>query len=188
MLTMMTTLRRTLVAALSLGFVLAPRAHAQSTGPEHAGYDPTAPVGAHNHGGLVGEQLLVIERRLRCTCSCGLDTHSCQFQMQCGVSPGWTERIRRDLEAGAGQEAIEASFIADYGLTVLMAPPPSGFNLVGYLLPGSMILLVGALIVKVGRGKMRGPQLAPVTEIDDEDAERLRTEMQKLDQSESPDW
>jgi cytochrome c-type biogenesis protein CcmH len=187
-LTMKTMLRRTLVAALSLGFVLAPRAHAQSTGPEHTGYDPTAPVGAHDHGGLVGDQLLVIERRLRCNCSCGLDTHSCQFQMQCGTSPGWTERIRRDLEAGATPEAIEASFVADYGMTVLMAPPPQGFNLVGYLLPGMTILLAGALIAKVAKGRMRGPQLAPVTELDDEDKERLRTEMQKLDESESPDW
>jgi cytochrome c-type biogenesis protein CcmH/NrfF len=147
-------------------------------------------VGAHYHGGLVGDQLLIVERSLKCLCSCGLDVHSCQFQMQCADSPVWSERIRRDLEAGATVEAVQASFVADYGMRVLMAPPPEGFNLVGYLLPGATILLAGALIGMVARGRMTGTQLAPVsdTDLDDEDRERLRAEMQKLDKSESPDW
>jgi cytochrome c-type biogenesis protein CcmH/NrfF len=195
MLITMKTLRRLFTgvlaahaAAFGLTLALPLHAHAQSTGPEHAGYDPNAPVGAHYHGGLVGDQLLIIERSLKCLCGCGLDVHSCQFQMQCADSPGWSERIRRDLEAGATAEAIQASFVADFGGRVLMAPPPEGFNLVGYLLPGVTILMAGAMIAIVGRGRMKGQQLAPVTELADEDAERLRTEMQKLDQSESPDW
>lgn len=85
-------------------------------------------------------------------------------------------------------EAIQASFVADYGLTVLMAPPAEGFNLLGYLLPGFTILAAGALISIAARGRMKTQQLAPVTEVTDEDAERLRAEWQKLDRSESPDW
>jgi len=178
----------TLTVWLGLAAVVPSHVDAQSTGPAHLGYDPTAPVGAHYHEGLVGDQLLIVERSLKCLCSCGLDVHSCQFQMQCADSPVWSERIRRDLEAGASVEEVQASFVADYGMRVLMAPPPEGFNLVGYLLPGAAILLAGAFIAMVARGRMTGPQLAPVTEIDDEDAERLRTEMQKLEKSESPDW
>ncbi len=145
-------------------------------------------MGGHYHGGLVGDQLLVVERSLKCNCSCGLDVHSCQFQMQCGTSPGWSERIRLDLEAGQTPEAIQAGFVADFGTQVLMLPPPEGFNLLGYFLPAATILVAGALIGLVARGGMKRERLAPVTEIDDEDAERLRTEMQKLDQAESPDW
>jgi cytochrome c-type biogenesis protein CcmH/NrfF len=163
-------------------------ASAQSTGPVHAGYDPTAAVGGHYHEGPLGELWLLIERGLKCNCSCTMDTHSCQFQMQCAVSPGWSERIRRDLEAGQTPEAIQASFVQDYGLTVLMAPPAEGFNLVGYLLPGLTIVAAAGLIALVARGNLRRNPPAPVTEIADEDAERLRAEWQKLDEAESPDW
>jgi cytochrome c-type biogenesis protein CcmH/NrfF len=161
---------------------------AQSAGPVHLGYDPTAPVGGHYHVGLTGEQWLAIERNIKCTCSCNLDTHSCQFQMQCGTSPGWSERIRRDLEAGQTAEAIQASFVADYGMQVLMAPPAEGFNLLGYFLPALTILAAGALIAVGVRANTRRMEAAPVREIDQEDAERLRAEWQKLDEAESPDW
>ena len=169
----------------ALAFALAPGVGAQSLTPPT---NPPPRPGGHYHEGLTGDQLLVVERNLKCNCSCGLDVHSCQFQMQCDVSPAWTQRILRDLEAGQTPEAIQASFVADYGMTVLMAPPAEGFNLVGYLLPGFTILAAGALIAVVGRGRMRGREPAPITEVSDEDAERLRAEWQKLDRSESPDW
>jgi cytochrome c-type biogenesis protein CcmH/NrfF len=197
MTTMLRSIRRSLrvpsaltCAALSMAIWAgaAAHAHAQSTGPEHTGYDPTAPMGTHYHEGLTGEQALVLERNLRCTCGCGLDTHSCQFQMQCGVSPGWSQRILRELEAGRTPEEVQAGFVADYGTQVLMAPPPEGFNLVGYLLPAAMILAAGALITVVARGNMRRAGPTPIPQVSDEDAERLRAEWQKLDEAESPDW
>jgi cytochrome c-type biogenesis protein CcmH/NrfF len=175
-------------AALALGAGMASRASAQSTGPVHTGYDPTAPLGGHYHEGLTGEQWLIIEHKLRCNCSCTMDTHSCQFQMQCAISPGWSQRIKSELDAGRTPEEIEAGFVADYGLTVLMAPPAEGFNLVGYFLPAMAILVAAAVIGVLARGNMRRNPPAPVTEIADEDAERLRAEWQKLDEAESPDW
>ncbi len=183
-------LRRVLALLAATAFVAGSAGHAtaQSTGPQHDGYDPTAPMGEHYHEGLTGEQALALELNLRCNCgTCGLDTHSCQFQMQCGVSPGWSERIRRELAAGRTPEDVQAGFVADYGTQVLMAPPPEGFNLVGYLLPEVAIRAAGALITIVARGNMK--RMATVeAKISDEDAERLRAEWQKLDEAESPDW
>jgi cytochrome c-type biogenesis protein CcmH/NrfF len=141
----------------------------------------------HTHEGELGELYLAIEHNIRCDCGCGLDVHSCQFQMQCGTSPGWSERIRQSLEAGQTREAIEASFVADFGRTVLMTPPAEGFNLVGYFLPGIAIITAGMLIGLIVR---RGPgreEFAPVT-LGQEDEERLRAAMRKLDEAESPDW
>lgn len=163
-------------------------AHAQATGPAHAGYDPTAPIGGHYHEGLTGEQALIIERSIKCLCSCNLDVHSCQFQMQCDTSPGWSQRIREEIEAGRSTEEIQAGFVADYGGQVLMAPPPEGFNLVGYFLPALTILAAGTLIAFIVRGNTRRAGAVPITDIPDEDAERLRAEWQKLDQAERPDW
>jgi len=118
-----------------------------------------------------------------------MDTHTCQFQMQCGESPVWSERIRQSLAAGQTPEAIEASFVADFGSTGLMAPPAEGFNLVGYLLPSVAIVMAGVFIgLFVQRRSGMGPRPAPVTELGEKDAERLRRELQKLDEAEGPDW
>ena len=176
-----------LLALLALG-TAAPAA-AQSTGPVHAGYDPRATTAGHFHEGELGELSLMLEHSLRCNCSCGLDVHSCQFQMQCGVSPVWSERIRRSLDAGESPEAIQASFVAEFGTSVLMAPPAEGFNLVGYLLPSAAIIAAGMFIGLFLRGRAAGREgLAPVTELGEEDAERLRDALRQLDEAEGPDW
>ena len=44
----------------------------------------------------------------------------------------------------ANKKEILDAFVAEYGEKALMAPKPEGFNLWGYLLPGSVILLAGA--------------------------------------------
>jgi cytochrome c-type biogenesis protein CcmH/NrfF len=108
--------------------------------------------------------------------------------MQCDTSPGWSQRIRQELEAGWSAEDIQARFAADYGTQVLMAPPPEGFNLVGYFLPAVTILVAGAFITMLARGQIKRAGPAPVTDVADEDAERLRAEWQKLDEMERPDW
>lgn len=178
----------TLALALAGGLVAAPVA-AQSTGPTHPGFDPNAPMGAHYHEGEIGEKLMLLETALRCNCGCGLDVHSCQFQMQCGVSPTWTQRIREALEAGESMEAIQASFVADFGPAVLMAPPPEGFNLLGYLMPAIAIVTAGMLIGLVVRNSAeRHPRPAGAASVSRDDEERLREELRRLEEQESPDW
>jgi cytochrome c-type biogenesis protein CcmH/NrfF len=143
----------------------------------------------HYHEGELGQKFLLLEQSLKCNCGCGLDVHSCQFQMQCGTSPDWSQRIRRDLEAGLTPEAIQASFVAEYGPTVLMSPPPEGFNLVGYFLPALAIVSAGAavlLVIRAGGG--RKEELAPVAAPTDAEQARLAAELRKLEEAESPDW
>ncbi len=143
----------------------------------------------HYHEGELGEKYLYVESRLKCDCGCGLDVHSCQYQMQCGTSPAWSARIRRDLEAGMSVEAIEASFVAEFGPTVLMAPPAEGFNLLGYLLPAMAIVTAGMMVGLVIRGGAgRRQEVAPVQELSEADQARLAEELRKLEEAESPDW
>lgn len=178
----------TLSLAAVLAIAIATPVVAQSTGPVHEGYDPSAPAGGHYHRGELGEKLLVLETSLKCNCSCGLDVHTCQFQMQCDTSPVWSVRIREALEAGQDADVIQAGFVADFGGRVLMLPPPEGFNLVGYLLPAIAILTAGMLVGLVARGGTTREALAPVEQLTDEQAERLRSAMKKLDEAEGPDW
>ena len=177
-----------LAGTLGLAIALAAPLAAQSTGPSHAGYDPNATVGGHFHEGEVGEKLMVLETALKCSCGCGLDVHSCQFQMQCGTSPVWSQRIRASLEAGESVEAIQAGFVAQFGTEVLMLPPAEGFNLLGYLLPMMAIVTAGMFVGVIARGNATQAVLAPVSELSTDEEERLRAAMQKLDADESPDW
>jgi hypothetical protein len=182
-----TTIRSGFLACAAVGLLVAPT-KAQSTGPTHTGFDPNAPVGGHYHEGEVGEKLLVLESNFKCGCGCGLDVHTCQFQMQCGTAPVWSQRIRESLERGETVEAIEASFVADFGKTVLLLPPAEGFNLVGYFLPAFAILTAGMLIGLLTRGGMRREDLVPVENLTDDEAANLREAMKQLDELERPDW
>jgi len=177
-----------LTAVAAVALVVAGPASGQSTGPRHEGYDPTASVGGHYHEGELGEKLMLVESALKCNCSCGLDVHSCQFQMQCGVSPGWSARIREALQAGESVEAIKASFVADYGTEVLMMPPAEGFNLLGYFLPAMAILAAAALVGVVARGNSTRTAMATPPELSDEQQTRLQEALRRLDEEESPDW
>lgn len=144
----------------------------------------------HYHEGEFGEKYLLIEQNLKCDCGCKLDVHSCQFQMQCGTSPAWSERIRTELGQGRGIEAIEAGFVADFGPTVLMSPPAEGFNLVGYLLPALAMVTAGMLVGLIIRGGARGAGLetVPVREASADEEDLIRNAMKKMDEAESPDW
>ena len=66
---------------------------------------------------------------------------------------------------GMSPDQVVGALVAKYGESTLMAPKPRGFNLVGYLLPGSLVLLLGAALTSVilsrRRGAGRVPALAP---------------------------
>ncbi len=182
------------MTALPLALALS-LAAPQSAGPAHSGYDPRAArLSPDAYEGEFGELLRAIEGDIRCSCGCGLDLHSCQFQMQCAISPGWSRRIMSALQQGETPEAIRAGFVADFGPTVLMAPPPEGFNLLGYLLPGLAILFTGALVSRRVRGSALraggadGASSFTVPEVSAADEDRLARELRKIEEMERPDW
>jgi cytochrome c-type biogenesis protein CcmH/NrfF len=85
-------------------------------------------------------------------------------------------------------EAIEASFVADFGKMALMAPPVEGFNLLAYFLPVIAIVTAGMLIGLLTRGGMGRKGLVPVEHLSEDEEEKLREAMKNLDELESPDW
>lgn len=175
--------------ALLLLAALASPVWAQSTGPQHTAYDPTVGY-VHNHEGPLGEKLRYVEENLRCSCGCTLDTHTCQLNMQCGVSPVWAERAYRRLAEGASEQEVLDEFVLEYGQAVLIAPPLEGFNWVGYLTPAVALLLGGALVGLVLRRNVgQGPEPVEAEGVSSEDWNRLQTEIRKLEEEEaSSDW
>jgi cytochrome c-type biogenesis protein CcmH len=111
------------------------------------------------------ERIKSIEQRLACSCGCTLDIFTCRTtDFTCTYSP----RLHREVvdldRAGKTAQEILDAFVAKYGEKALMAPKPEGFNLWGYLLPGSAILLAGgALAAFISRRKVAVARAAGAT-------------------------
>lgn len=96
------------------------------------------------------ETVKAIERRLRCTCPCGLDIFTCRTtDFTCTYSPELHQEVLGLFEGGKTADEIVAAFQAKYGDSILLAPPTTGFNLLGYLLPSALVLAVGGALAFV---------------------------------------
>ena len=131
-----------------------------------------------------------IERRLACNCGCTLDVFTCRTtDFSCTYSPALHREVLALRESGKTAQQILDAFVAKYGEKALMAPKPQGFNLAGYLLPGTLMAAAGAgLVVYIGRRKKtvaaQTPQPQPVesrTPVSQQDLERLRKALAEIE-------
>ena len=91
-----------------------------------------------------------LERRLKCTCGCNLDVFTCRTtDFTCTTSPAMHREVMTLYNAGKTPEEIIAVFVEENGEAILMAPPPQGFNLAGYLVPGLAIAAAGTLLAAI---------------------------------------
>lgn len=167
-----------------------PAAQDTTAGPSGRLYDPTwagpsvQPVTARdNDAGIQA-----IEKRIKCTCGCGLDVYTCRTtDFTCPVSPKMHAQVLSLAEAGNSPEQIIATFVQQHGLEILMAPPRSGFNLIGYYAPYALIVAAGAFLIwAMSRWVRRGarapaavtgaPAGATAAELEDLQAALRRTE------------
>jgi cytochrome c-type biogenesis protein CcmH len=96
------------------------------------------------------ERIKAIEHRLACSCGCTLDIFTCRTtDFTCTYSPQLHREVVALDRAGKTAEEILDAFVDKYGEKALMAPKPEGFNLWGYLLPGSAIVVAGGALVAV---------------------------------------
>jgi len=105
-----------------------------------------------------------IEKRLRCSCGCGLDIYTCRTtDFTCTYSPALHKEVVRLAEQGKNDQQIVDEFVAQYGEAVLMAPPRRGFNLAGYFVPSLAIIVAAVFLVRGLRRWTREAQVAPVS-------------------------
>jgi cytochrome c-type biogenesis protein CcmH/NrfF len=113
--------------------------------PNAAGRSRTATGAGDND-----ETIKRIEQQLKCTCGCNLDIFTCRTtDFTCTYSPELHREIVALSEGGRTPQEVIDAFVAKYGERVLMAPKPVDFNLVGYLLPGAVVLAGGAALAWV---------------------------------------
>ena len=130
-----------------------------------------------------------IEKKLRCSCGCGLDIYTCRTtDFQCTYSPALHKEVLRLTGQGKTAQQVIDDFVAQYGQQALMAPPKRGFNLAGYFVPSIAILVAAAILVRVLRRWAReaaaapvGQTVAPSRAATPEELERLHRELDRLD-------
>jgi len=147
--------RRGFLAVLG-GAVLLPQQDADRLRwPSAPGRARDTVTGAHN-----SEVIKSIERKLKCTCGCNLDIFTCRTtDFTCTYSPELHKEVVALHDAGRTPEEILDAFVAKYGEQALMAPPPSGFNLAGYLVPSIVVLTAGTILALV---LLRRDRVTPV--------------------------
>ncbi|HEV8266497.1 MAG TPA: cytochrome c-type biogenesis protein CcmH [Gemmatimonadales bacterium] len=133
--------------------------------------------------------LQVIEKRLKCSCGCGLDIYTCRTtDFNCTYSPALHRQVVALAQQGKTDQEIIDAFVAEYGQQVLMAPPKRGFNLAGYFIPALLVLVAAGFLIRAMRRWTRAAAAetasapAPGEGLDASPAEleRLRRELGRL--------
>ena len=97
-----------------------------------------------------------LEHRIRCQCGCTLDVYTCRTtDFSCRVSPAMHRDVMALVDGGYTGDEIMTAFVDVYGERALMAPTKEGFNLVGYVLPGTAIAVGGIALALMLRGWKR---------------------------------
>ena len=150
--------------------------------PARAGRALPAGTAADNDAGIQA-----IEKRLKCSCGCGLDIYTCRTtDFSCTYSPGLHTQVLELAEQGKTAQEILDAFVAHYGVAVLMSPPKRGFNLTAYFVPSLAVLVAAAFLIRTLRRWTRAAEVAPAQDAPASPAaspaelERLRRELERL--------
>jgi cytochrome c-type biogenesis protein CcmH len=149
--------------------------------PARAGRSLPPITAADNDAGIQA-----IEKRLRCSCGCGLDIYTCRTtDFSCTYSPGLHQQVLSLAGKGKSEQEIIDAFVAQFGQEVLMAPPKRGFNLAAYFVPSLAIVVAAAFLVRALRRWTRTPDVAvsesgPPPTASPAELERLRRELDRL--------
>ena len=133
--------------------------------------------------------IIGVERKVRCTCGCMLSVYQCRTSdPECSLWPGHHATIVEQATAGMAAEEIIQAYVAKNGEEFLMAPAAHGFNLLAYVLPGTLIIGTGALLVFFLRREQRvvavaaaGPGLDVDAGLSDDERKLLEDELQDLE-------
>ena len=102
-----------------------------------------------------------LEKRLRCTCGCGLDVYTCRTtDFSCTTSPAMHRQVLALQDRGLTDAQVVQAFVDEHGQSVLMAPPKKGFNLAAYFVPGIAIVVASAVLFVVLRRWTRATAVA----------------------------
>jgi cytochrome c-type biogenesis protein CcmH/NrfF len=144
--------------------------------PQRAGRSMTPVTAADNDAALQ-----LIEKRLRCSCGCGLDIYTCRTtDFNCTYSPALHRQVVALAQQGKTAQDIIDAFVAEYGQQALMAPPKRGFNLAAYFVPSLVVLVAGGFLFRALRRWTRSVAAADVAAPTPAELERLQHDLERF--------
>ncbi len=123
--------------------------------------------------------------KVYCMCGCATALRHCP-DLHCPVKAKMDQIIRTDLEQGKSESVVLQDLVDHYGEKVLAAPPPQGFNLTAWVLPGVGLLIglfLAILIVRRWRRPVLqavGPAGSAAPPVDDNVRSAVEEEMKKF--------
>lgn len=138
-----------LLLAAAFPSVYAPAARAQA-GMQAAPQDSTPDVQLSVDQAARAKSL---GKRVKCMCggcddAAGLCTHSGgAFAGPCDVAKGELKEIAQRVARGDSDDLILQSFVQEYGPTVLIEPPKSGFNWLAWIMPVAFPIVALLLVL-----------------------------------------
>jgi cytochrome c-type biogenesis protein CcmH/NrfF len=122
-----------------------------------------------------------IGNEVYCLCGCVTTLNHCPHE-NCPVKAEMHKIISTDLAEGKTEPAILQDLVNRYGEKVLAAPPPHGFNLAAWILPGLGLLLGLLVAIAIVRRWLRPAfeAAASASPVDDNVRAAVEEEMKKF--------
>jgi cytochrome c-type biogenesis protein CcmH len=95
------------------------------------------------------------------SCFCGTCPHLAVSQCTCSKADEIKAEIKQKIAQGMTEQQIINSFVAEYGQTVLSAPPKSGFNLSVWMIPFLAFVVGGIVLFAFLKNQQRPPEDQP---------------------------
>lgn len=98
------------------------------------------------------------------SCYCGTCPHLVVSQCGCSTADQIKSDIQKMIDQGMNEDQIIKSYVAQYGDTVLAAPPQKGFHLTAWLIPFAGFLIGGIVLFTFLKRQQEKPEDKPPVE------------------------
>ncbi|MBI3449225.1 MAG: cytochrome c-type biogenesis protein CcmH [Acidobacteria bacterium] len=141
--------------ALTLGAMVAAPASAQTDPAAARGAGMTAPHPPPAPGGVEEKSPDVMKVTTRVLCMCGGCVNQTLHECTCGMAADERDKVASKIAAGGKPDDIIKAYVDEFGPQILATPEKTGINLVGWLVPFAVAILLLASLTVVLRGWVR---------------------------------
>ncbi len=134
-----------LLSVIGIALGVAPAAKAAPSSVTDAALSPAQQREAKAIGGQVN-----------CLCGCLTTVNRCPH-LHCSMKAQEKSFIAADIKAGKPPRTVIQDLVLHYGVKILPAPPPRGFNLTAWMLPGFGLIVGLVVAVDLARRWRRHP-------------------------------
>ena len=117
-------------------------------------------------------------------CYCGCTRETIQ-QCVCGTAQQIEDQFKNRLQAGETVEKIQNDYLQAHGMQYSALMPAKGVNILAYVMPAIIIVLLGGIMVFILKSKMRSSISVGKNEgVSEELQKQIEAEVERYKQSE----